>query len=77
MSKDHDNKAPQEKSRGAERTAGTSNAAVLTPEVTGQERLETIRPVDLSLHGDGISHWQDEAEGGDTPGKKGDNVDKS
>jgi hypothetical protein len=33
-----------------------------TPEVPGQGDLSKIKKVDLSLHGDGISHWQDEPQ---------------
>ncbi|WEX10185.1 hypothetical protein [Chelativorans sp. AA-79] len=30
------------------------------PDAGGFEGNETIKPVDLSLHGDGITDWQDE-----------------
>jgi hypothetical protein len=41
-----------------------------TPSVPGQGDLSTIKKVDLSLHGDGISHWQDEPQkSGDADGK--------
>lgn len=41
------------------------------PTAPGQGDLSRIKKVDLSLHGDGISHWQDEpqAEGAATTGK--------
>lgn len=40
-----------------------------TPSVPGQGDLSKIKKVDLSLHGDGISHWQDEPQkSGDADG---------
>ncbi|WP_309084768.1 hypothetical protein [Chelativorans sp.] len=40
----------------------------VVPDVPGIKGGEKIRPVDLSLHGDGIDHWQDEPDGGDQTG---------
>ncbi len=34
------------------------------PEEAGQGDMKKISKVDLSLHGDGVSHWQDEPQGG-------------
>lgn len=40
-----------------------------TPSIPGQGDLSKIKKVDLSLHGDGISHWQDEPQkSGDAEG---------
>lgn len=36
--------------------------------VPGQGDLSKIKKVDLSLHGDGISHWQDEPQDADNAG---------
>lgn len=32
------------------------------PDPTNTDKLDAIQPVDLALHSDGISHWQDEPE---------------
>ncbi|MBP0437536.1 hypothetical protein [Tianweitania sediminis] len=66
-------KASQDDSRSGSRQEGASSAS--SPDVTGQENLTTIQSVDLSLHGDGISHWQDEPDAGGAakqPQKKND-----
>ncbi|MBS9719649.1 hypothetical protein JYU29_02995 [Tianweitania sp. BSSL-BM11] len=46
-------------------TPSDTNAAGAVPDVPGQGDLGKIKKVDLSLHGDGISHWQDEPQDAD------------
>ena len=43
----------------------SEGAAEETPAAPGQGDLSKIKTVDLSLHGDGISHWQDEPQDAD------------
>lgn len=61
---------PKEESRAGKGTPSESDRKVLeraerpvavdVPDVTPVDGGEKIEPVDLSLHGDGINHWQDE-----------------
>jgi hypothetical protein len=48
---------PENKQKNADKPEVTEAA-----DVTGQEGLSKIKSVDLSLHGDGIDHWQDEPQ---------------
>lgn len=48
----------QDRDRRKEAGGGSSSA----PDAAGADRLRKIRPVDLSLHSDGIDHWQDEPQ---------------
>ena len=43
----------------------SESAGEETPAVLGKGDLSKIKKVDLSLHGDGISHWQDEPQDAD------------
>ncbi len=38
------------------------SVAAGAPDVAGQANMATIKPIDLSLHGDAIDHWQDEPD---------------
>ncbi|WP_338530405.1 hypothetical protein [Nitratireductor thuwali] len=42
---------------------GPSGGSAQAPDIAGASPSEPIRPVDLSLHSDGIDHWQDEPQG--------------
>ncbi|WP_312796571.1 hypothetical protein [Tianweitania sp.] len=42
--------------------SSAASAVEATPDVPGQGDLSKIKTVDLSLHGDGIDHWQDEPQ---------------